>query len=234
MSIKFSNNEKEVINISQDIFDNFNKFIFSDDTKIFAKMVARTIFFNEVKDVPGDIVECGVYKGSGLLTWLKLKKTLSPNAFKKIIGFDMFDSESLLNSLSGHDKETMSTLFSSRQFEYKNYDIVLHKTILDAGFDCSNFELIQGDISKTSEEFVTKRPGFKISLLYLDMDLEKPTYDALLHFWPRISKGGLVIFDEYGYHQWSESKGADKFANENNLEIKMLNYNAPTAFIKKT
>jgi hypothetical protein len=234
MSIKFSNNEKEVINISQDIFDNFNKFIFSDDTKIFAKMVARTIFFNEVKDVPGDIVECGVYKGSGLLTWLKLKKTLSPNAFKKIIGFDMFDSESLLNSLSGHDKETMSTLFSSRQFEYKNYDTVLHKTILDAGFDCSNFELIQGDISKTSEEFVTKRPGFKISLLYLDMDLEKPTYDALLHFWPRISKGGLVIFDEYGYHQWSESKGADKFANENNLEIKMLNYNAPTAFIKKT
>ena len=234
MSIKFSNNEKEVINISQDIFDNFNKFIFSDDTKIFAKMVARTMFFNEVKDVPGDIVECGVYKGSGLLTWLKLKKTLSPNAFKKIIGFDMFDSESLLNSLSGHDKETMSTLFSSRQFEYKNYDTVLHKTILDAGFDCSNFELIQGDISKTSEEFVTKRPGFKISLLYLDMDLEKPTYDALLHFWPRISKGGLVIFDEYGYHQWSESKGADKFANENNLEIKMLNYNAPTAFIKKT
>lgn len=233
MAIQFSNNEKEVINTPQEIFDNFNKFIFSNDTKLFAKLVARTLFFEEVKNVPGDIVECGVYKGSGLFTWLKLKKILSPNAFKKVIGFDMFDSESLLNTLSGHDKETMTTLFNNRQFEYKNYDSILSQLILDAGFDSSNFELIQGDVSKTSEQFVSKRPGFKISLLYLDMDLEKPTYDALLHFWPRISKGGLVIFDEYGYHQWSESKGADKFANEHNLEIKMLNYNAPTAYIKK-
>lgn len=233
MSIQFSNNEREVINTQQEIFDNFNEFIFSNDTKVFAKLVARTMFFNEVIDIPGDIVECGVYKGSGLFTWLKLKKTLSPNAFKKIIGFDMFDSESLLTTLSGHDKDTMSTLFSSRQFEYKQYDTILNQTILNSGFDSSNFELIKGDISKTSEEFVSKRPGFKISLLYLDMDLEKPTYDALLHFWPRISKGGMIIFDEYGYHQWSESKGADKFANENGLEIKMLNYNTPTAFIKK-
>lgn len=233
MSVQFSNNEREVINTPQHIFDSFNHFMFSSDTKLFAKLIARTMLFNEVKDVPGDIVECGVYKGSGLLTWLKLKDTLSPNAFKKIIGFDMFDSESLLNSLNGHDKETMNALFSNRQFEYKNYDSILSKMILDAGFDNSNFELIQGDVSKTAEEFVSKRPGFKISLLYLDMDLEKPTYDALLHFWPRISKGGLVVFDEYGYHQWSESKGADKFVNENNLEIKMLNYNAPTAFIKK-
>jgi len=233
MSVQFSNNEREVINTPQHIFDSFNHFMFSSDTKLFAKLIARTMLFNEVKDVPGDIVECGVYKGSGLLTWLKLKDTLSPNAFKKIIGFDMFDSESLLNSLNGHDKETMNALFSNRQFEYKNYDSILSKMILDAGFDNSNFELIQGDVSKTAEEFVSKRPGFKISLLYLDMDLEKPTYDALLHLWPRISKGGLVVFDEYGYHQWSESKGADKFVNENNLEIKMLNYNTPTAFIKK-
>jgi hypothetical protein len=27
-------------------------------------LVARTLLFNQVKDVPGDIVECGVFKGS--------------------------------------------------------------------------------------------------------------------------------------------------------------------------
>ena len=50
MSIQFSNNEREVINTQQEIFDNFNQFIFSSDTKVFAKLVARTMFFNEVKD----------------------------------------------------------------------------------------------------------------------------------------------------------------------------------------
>ena len=233
MSIEFSNNEKVVINTPQEVFDNFNKFIFHSDIKLFSKLVARTLLFQEVKDIPGDIVECGVYKGSGLLTWLKLKKSLSPNAFKKVIGFDMFDSDLLLQSLSGHDKETMTSMFVERKFNYKDYDVLLDTLLTSAGFDHSSFELIKGDVSKTSEEFVSKRPGFKISLLYLDMDLEKPTYDALSNFWHRISKGGLVVFDEYGYHQWSESKGADKFINENNLEIKMLSFNAPTAVIKK-
>ena len=72
-------------------------------------------------DIPGDIVECGVFKGSGILTWLKLKKTLCPYALKKVVGFDMFDEIELLNSLTGDDKVKMSNLFTSRKFNYKSY-----------------------------------------------------------------------------------------------------------------
>lgn len=231
--IEFSNNEKEVVNTSQKLYDNFNEFIFSDDLKVFSKLIARTTLFNEVINVPGDIVECGVYKGSGILTWLKLKKSLSPNAFKKIIGFDMYDSKGLLDTLSGHDKETMNDLFTNRKYEYSDYDVILKDIIYNAGFIQSDYELVKGDICKTSFEFVNRRPGFKISLLYLDLDLEKPTYESLVAFWPRISKGGIVVLDEYGYHQWSESKGVDKFLEENDLELKTLDFNSPTAYIKK-
>ena len=56
MSIEFSNNEKVVINTPQEVFDNFNKFIFHSDIKLFSKLVARTLLFQEVKDIPGDIV----------------------------------------------------------------------------------------------------------------------------------------------------------------------------------
>ena len=68
-----------------------------------------------------------------------------------------------------------------------------------------------------ADEFVNKRPGFKISLLYLDMDIEKPTYDTLVNFWDRISKGGIVVLDEYAHHQWSESIGVDKFLDERKI-----------------
>ena len=48
-----------------------------------------------------------------------------------------------------------------------------------------------------------------------------------------MTKGGLIVFDEYGYHKWSESKGVDRFIKDKNLEIKCLNYLCPTAYIKK-
>ena len=229
-----NNTEKEVIYTSQAIYDSFNNFIFSDDTRVLAKFIARTLLFDKIKNVPGDIIECGVFKGSGILSWLKIKKLLAPNSFKKVIGFDYFDNKTLIDSLSGKEKETMSTLFESRNFNFEN-DFVdyLNKIIIDAGFVSSDYELIKGDISTTAKDFVIRRPGAKISLLYLDMDLEKPTYDALKIFWEKISKGGIVVFDEYGYHQWTEAIGVDRFVDEYNLEIIPLNFNGPTAYIQK-
>jgi len=234
MKTEFANNEKEVVNTSQKLFDNFNEFIFSDDTKVFGKLIARTTLFNKVIEVPGDIIECGVFKGSGIFTWLKLKQILSPNSFKKIIGFDFFNTKELVEGLSGIDRERMDNLFKQRKFDLtEDYIEYLNKMIIDAGFNDGDFELIKGDVCKTSFEFISKRPGAKISLLYLDLDLEKPTYESLTAFWPRVSKGGIVVFDEYAYHQWSEALGVDKFVDENNLQVKILNFNAPTAYIQK-
>jgi hypothetical protein len=234
MKNEFANAEKEVISTPQSLYDSFNEFIFSSDTKVLAKLIARANLFNQVIDVPGDIVECGVFKGSGIFTWIKLKHILAPNIFKKVMGFDFFDTESLLNGLSGVDKERMSDLFLDRNFSLDNsYQQVLESTILESGFSRGDFELIAGDVSETSHEVVNNRPGFKISLLYMDLDLGDPTYEALCAFWPRVSKGGIVVLDEYAYHQWSESKGVDRFAEEHDLQIKPLHYNAPTAYIEK-
>lgn len=232
-NFQFSNGEFEIVNTPQSVYDDFNNFIFSSEIRVFAKLSARMFLYNKIKNIPGDIVECGVYKGSGLLTWLKLKKTFSPNLLRKIIGFDMFDQEKLLDILTDDDKLKMEVLFQNRNFKYSDYKRVLHKQISHAGFTDADFELIEGDISITSEDFVNKRPGFKIALLYLDMDIEQPTYDALNNFWERMSVGGLVVFDEYAHHQWSESKAVDRFVKENNLELKSLHFDAPTAYIKK-
>ena len=70
----------EIISQTQDIYDGFNNFILSSDTKVFGKLLARTLLFNQVKDVPGDILEFGVFKGTGIMTFLKLKKYLTPNS----------------------------------------------------------------------------------------------------------------------------------------------------------
>lgn len=219
---------------SQETYDAFNTFIFSNDTKVLGKLIARSILFNQVISVPGDIVECGVFKGSGIFSWLKLKTILAPNSFKKVIGFDFFNTDELINELSGQDKEAMNELFVSRNFNHtNNYNVILEQILIDAGFTSSDFELISGDVSETSKQFVKDRPGAKISLLYMDVDLEKPTYDTLCALWPKVSKGGIVVLDEYACHQWSESIGVDRFAEEHNLTVEPLDFFAPTAYIKK-
>lgn len=235
-NILYSMNIKdiEMINTNQKLFDSFNDFMLSSDKKVFNKLVARTLLYNEVKDVPGDIVECGVFKGTGIYTFLKLKKLLNSNSIKKVIGFDYFNTEELLADLSAQDKKAMSTLFNGRDFEHSDdFKSILNTKIIKDGFLSEDFELIKGDISKTSKLYADENPGFKISLLYIDLDLEVPTYDTLKNFWNNISKGGIIVLDEYAHPKWSESRGVDKFIEEMNLEIKNLNFMAPSAYIKK-
>jgi len=225
----------EIIDIDQKLYDNFNGFILSSDTKIFGKLLARTLLFNQVKDLPGDIVECGVFKGTGLLTFLKLKKYLCPNTLKKVIGFDFYNSKKLIESLSGIDKEAMSTLFKDRNFEHSSNCVkYFSENIKNMGFMEHEFDLVAGDVIETTKQFVSERPGFRISLLYIDLDLGEPTYETLKNMWDRVVSGGIVVFDEYAFHKWSESEGVDKFFKNKNVQVKSLNYICPSAYVIKS
>jgi hypothetical protein len=227
--------KKPNTNNTQNLYDNFNGFILSDDTRIFNKLITRTLLYDKIKDIPGDIVECGVFKGSGTFTFLKLKNMFNPNSSKKVIGFDFFNTDELIKSIqNGQDKDPMNTLFDSRNFKHTDsFKTQLENDILEAGFNQSEFMLIAGDVSLTTKDFSRNNPGFKIALLYMDVDLELPTYDVLTNLWDNMTKGGLIVFDEYGHHKWSESKGVDRFLEEKNLEIVSLNNYCPTAYIQK-
>jgi hypothetical protein len=45
----------------------------------------------------------------------------------------------------------------------------------------------------------------------------------------------VVVFDEYGYHQWSEANGADRFFKEINYKPRLyeMRYPCPTAYMIK-
>ena len=224
----------EIIQAKQELYDAFNSFILSSDTKVFGKLLARCLLLDYVKNIPGDIVECGVFKGTGILTLLKAKKFLCPNSIKKVVGFDFYDTDGLLASLSGQDKEAMTTLFRDRGFNHKDSFVnYLNDLILSCGFLEHEFDLVKGDISNTALEYSKKNPGLRISLLYIDLDIAKPTYDALSSLWDNVSTGGIVVFDEYAYHCWSESNGADDFFHSKDVQIKSLNFLAPTAYVVK-
>jgi hypothetical protein len=223
------------IHLNQNIYDSFNNFIFSKDRNIFNKLYSRFYFYNKTEHLLGDIVECGVFKGSGLFSWIKMLDMNEPNSIKKVIGFDFFDPNFVNDISNKTDRETMKQVFD-RCSDLQISDVSLSgiESKLDsAGFKKTKYELVAGDISQTTKKFVDERPGFRISILYMDLDLDEPTYNTLNNLWDRVVIGGIVVFDEHAYHSWSESNAVDRFVKEKNLTIYRTDIQTPTAYIIK-
>ncbi len=63
-------------------------------------------------------------------------------------------------------------------------------------------ELIKGDIFKSLPKYIKQNPHLVISLLYLDLDLYKPTKDTIKLLLNRIPKGGVICFDELNHQDY--------------------------------
>ena len=94
-----------------DLYEAFNNFIFNKDKKVLGKLLHRFKYYQNTFNLPGDIVELGVFKGSGAATWIKFLDIFECNSNKKVIGFDLFDS---LNTVVENYKngDTMKVVYS--------------------------------------------------------------------------------------------------------------------------
>jgi hypothetical protein len=230
----YNNNMKNMP--SDEVYKSFNDFIFSSDTKVIGKLLHRYDFFSKTKHLPGDIVEVGVFKGSGIATFSKFVDIYCPNSNKKIIGFDIFDpekSKEILDKDNVNDKINMNKVYSRISDEDRTIEAVTKR--LDDMHLFKKYKLVEGDVENTLPQFLMENPGFRISLLYIDVDIERPTYNALKYLWDRILPGGIIVFDEYEYHKFSESYGVEKFLKERQLKfnLKSTNWIAPTAYLVK-
>lgn len=224
-----NNNSKN--NPSDDVYKYFNEFIFSNDIKLIGKLIKRFEFFLKIKDMPGDIVELGVYKGSGVATFAKFLQLYCPNSIKRIIGFDLFDSNNNIVDKYKHG-DTMKTVYNKVDEHFLTYENVIQNL---KHINNDFFEIIKGDICITTKQYSDQNPGLRISLLYIDVDLEEPTYHGLKHLWKHIIPGGIILFDEYQYHKFDECNGVDKFISEMGLsyDVVSTNWIAPDCFMVK-
>jgi hypothetical protein len=221
--------------VSDENYEKFNNFIFSNDLKLTGKMLHRFQHFLNVKHLPGDIVEVGVFKGSGMSTFLKFIEIFCPNSNKKVLGFDIFDTEKSAHILT-KDSE-LDQMYMNRVYDRVNRNELTVNSVTERlkTISTDKFKLVDGDVELTLPVFLKENPGFRASLIYIDVDLERPTYHTLMNLWDRLLPGGVVLFDEYEYHAFSESSGAERFFKERNIKYNLISTDwiAPTAFIVK-
>lgn len=205
------------------------------------RFLAHFEIFKNVIDLPGCIVEIGVYRGASFFTWSKLLETFCPtDRRRKVFGFDHFlglqDFHEKDGAMDPRDGKIPSGYSTHNVKEEVERLVQIHNMDnLVSGVE--RCRLIEGDIKDTIPKFLEENPGLRICLLHLDADLYEPTKVALKHLYPLVIKGGYVVFDEYGLIPWEgESRAAEEYFDEIGFhpEMKKIPYSVqPHGFFIK-
>ncbi|MGZ3655799.1 MAG: TylF/MycF/NovP-related O-methyltransferase [Bdellovibrionota bacterium] len=199
------NNEKSLKTSRYSEFERLANFPAYVTRQTMANFLFHYEIFKRVVEVPGSVVECGVAYGGNLMGFAQLSAILEPtNYTRRIVGFDTFagfpdlDPDKDAVGKSEHAKKGGMAVDAKQELETR---IQL--------FDQNRFlnhipkvELVQGDICETIPQYLKANPHLVVSLLYVDMDIYKPTKVVLEHLVPRMPKGAVIAFDELNHPNW--------------------------------
>ena len=212
------------------LWDYYNGLLLSPDVDRIRKLLVRYELFKKVLSVPGDIIECGVFKGVGFMYWLKLLTIYAPAAQKMVVGFDTFNA--FADSLLDYERASAKSFTDEAAFSGVDPEAIV-AAAQRAGFG-HRACLVPGDICETAPNYVRDNPGFRVSLLHLDFDTYKGTKAALEAFYDRVVPGGLIVLDEYGKRGWGESDAVDEFFRGKGVSLHAVEHSfQPTAYVVK-
>ena len=195
-------------------WDYENAFHLTCDSTRISKILAQWELFRMVWDVPGAILECGVFKGASLARFAAFRQLVGPPFSKKIIGFDTFER---YPETGFPDDKPFRERFVQAAGE-QSISLNQLMKVLEHKKCEQNVELVAGDICETVPKYVEQKPQLKISLLNLDTDIYEPAVTILEHLYPHIVKGGILIVDDYGTFP-GETKAVDEYIVKKNLNV---------------
>lgn len=203
------------------------------------RFLAHYELFRMVVDLPGDILELGVFRGASLMSWANFMEIrCMGDRQRRVFGFDNFSGFTAIEEKDGAVSKQVDKVTGG--FDPSGYEEMLRDAI-DI-YDSDRFipykarvSLIKGDVEKTIPAFVAENPGIRLSLVHFDVDLYRPTLVALQNLWPLVVPGGVVAFDEYGIPPWEgESKAVDEFFASQKIELRRFTWSSnPGAYLVK-
>lgn len=166
----------------------------------------RCLYFlnqlERIRDVQGDIVECGVSIGHGALLFLLLSQYLGVE--RTYYGFDSFEGFPDPVAKDG------TTPITGKDFWATPPETVLR--VLQDGrvperIIRDRVRLVKGFFDKTLSSYEGR-----IALLHLDGDLYESYKVPLATLYDKVVRGGIIMFDEYADPRWQGARKAiDEF-----------------------
>lgn len=131
-------------------------------------------------NIPGDVWECGVYKGGTAAMMAALIKRLKPN--KRLYLFDTFAGMPETDGAKDlHKKGDFSDVSVESVVQYVGHPEIC---VVRQGFIPDTFAGLE---------------AAKLAFAHIDVDIYQSIIDSLEFIWPRLSLGGVIVFDDYGF-----------------------------------
>ncbi|HEY5802375.1 MAG TPA: TylF/MycF/NovP-related O-methyltransferase [Lysobacter sp.] len=179
-------------------------------------------------DVPGAIVECGVWKGGSMMAAALTLKHLG--AERPIYLFDTFEgmTQPATVDVDIHGEAALATYSRIREQPEKaqwceaRIDEV-RKNMQSTQHPAHLTHLVEGTVEVT----VPGQAPAEIALLRLDTDWYASTRHELEHLYPRVTEHGLIVIDDYGH--WAGSrKAVDEYIENHGIRclLHRIDYSA--------
>jgi O-methyltransferase len=160
-------------------------------------------FTRLVLHIDGQFAECGVFEGAS--AYILAKELQVNQSHKKLHLYDSFEGLSSPASIDGTHWTKGAMLGRLDDVKDNLQDLadylIYHKGWIPDCFD-----------RQSSDAF---------SFVHIDVDLHQPTLDALEYFYPRMSRHGIIIGDDYGFNTCPGARKAfdDFFADKREVVL---------------
>lgn len=207
-----------------------NNYNLTSDVNRLAKVLAHYEIYKLQHDVPGAIVECGVFKGSSLIRFTTMRHLMGNPVGKKVIGFDMF-GEFPETKFDADQKSRQKFITDSGEQGIDEDQLM--KVFKHKGID-QNVELVKGDVNITVPEYLKKNPELRISLLNIDVDVYEATKTCIESLYPHVVKGGVIVLDDYVSTFPGANKAVEDYLRDKKVDIKRFPFSVtPCYFVKQ-
>lgn len=181
--------------------------------------VIQSVRYVVAAGVPGDFVECGVWRGGSTMAAALTLLSLG----KRDMTLHLFDTFEGMTAPTARDVDYTGTRASGRYGRNKRRHASqwcrasledVRANLSESGYEMSQMVFVKGRVEDTIPEAAPRQ----ISILRLDTDWYESTRHELEHLYPRLSPGGVLILDDYGHWQGCR-QATDEYLAEQNTTL---------------
>lgn len=171
--------------------------------------------------ITGDIVECGVWKGGSMLAAAETLVSLKDTG-RTLYLYDTFEGMPAPTEEDLDFSGTKAATLLEERKANKDEDVVWAYSALDTvkstmglcSYPAQQTKYVVGKVEDTIPATVPA----SIAILRLDTDWYESTKHELIHLFPRLQQGGVLIIDDYGHWQGAR-KAVDEYFRDNQIRI---------------
>ena len=167
--------------------------------------------------VPGDLAECGVWRGGSSMA-IALTLLGRGAGERRLWLYDTFgempapganDRDYAGRAVAGHE----ATMLGEAGLALADVRAAMRST----GYPEDRIEYVAGRV----EETIPSRAPEQLALLRLDTDWYESTHHELVHLYPRLTPGGVLIIDDYGHYAGARQAVDEYFAERPILLVRV-------------